>query len=73
MMTLRKICFYLLLGTLLHCFTGCNAEKEVAERRNLMMPKKSEQPRNSSHYKEPAKKKTYKTKARKRKKTKKLF
>ncbi len=72
-MTLRKICFYLLLGFLLHCFTGCGAEKEAAERRNLMMPKKSEQPRNSSNYREPAKKKTYKAKARKKKKTKKLF
>jgi hypothetical protein len=73
MMTFRKICFTMLLGILLHCFTGCNAEKEVAERRNLMMPKKSEQPRNSSHFREPAKKKTYKKKARKKKKTKKLF
>jgi hypothetical protein len=73
MMTIRKICFYLLLGMLLNAFTGCSAEKETAERRNLMMPKKSEQPRNSSHFKEPAKKKTYKAKAKKRKRAKKLF
>lgn len=72
-MTVRKICFYLLLGLLLQCFTGCGAEKEAAERRNLMMPKKSEQPRNSSNFRESSKKKTYKAKARKRKKPKKLF
>jgi hypothetical protein len=62
----------MVLGMLLHNFTGCNAEKEAAERRNLMMPKRSELPRNSL-YKEKAKKKTYKAKTKKRKRTKRLF
>ncbi len=45
---------------------ACNAEKEVAERRGLMIPKKSELPRNS-RYKEVEKKKTNKTKQKKHK------
>ena len=72
MITVRKICFYMLVGMLLHNFTGCSAEKDYNERRNLMIPKKSELPRNSM-YKEPVKKKTYKAKAKKRRKSKKLF
>jgi hypothetical protein len=72
MMTVRKICLYMLLGLFLHSFTGCGAEKEANERRNYMMPKTSELPRNSL-YKEPSKKKTHKSKAKKKSKTKKLF
>jgi len=46
---------------------GCNAEKEATERRNLMIPKKSEMMRNS-RYKEVEKRKTNKVKKQKRKK-----
>ncbi|MBP1669408.1 MAG: hypothetical protein H6Q21_1774 [Bacteroidetes bacterium] len=72
MITVRKIFLYMLLGLFLHSFTGCGAEKEVNERRNYMMPKTSELPRNSL-YKESSKKKTHKSKAKKKRKTKKLF
>ena len=68
MITVRKICLYiLLLGIFLHSFTGCGAEKEVNERRNYMMPKTSELPRNSL-YKESSKKKTHKVQSQKEKK-----
>jgi hypothetical protein len=66
MITFRQLCFYLLLAILLYNFTGCGAERNVQERRNLMMPKKSELPRNT-HFKEPVKKKTYKIKVKRRK------
>ena len=72
MITVRKICLFMLLGLFLHSFTGCSAEKEVNERRNYMMPKTSELPKNSL-YKEPSKKKTHKAKSKNKKKTKKLF
>lgn len=53
--------------------SGCSsAEKSMTQRRNLMMPQKSDLPRNSK-YKEPKKKKTYKSKKHKKKKNKKLF
>jgi hypothetical protein len=47
--------------------TGCNAEKEAMERKNLMMPRKSEMIRNS-RYKEVDKRKTNKVKLNKSKK-----
>jgi hypothetical protein len=72
MHSVRKVCLVILLGMFLYGFTGCNAEKEVNERRNYMMPKTSELPRNSM-YKETAKKKTLKANTKKKKKTKKLF
>jgi hypothetical protein len=50
---------------------ACNAQKDVTERRNLMIPKKSEMPRNS-RYSEPERKKAYKVKS-KRNKNKSLF
>jgi hypothetical protein len=46
--------------------TNCGAEKDVSERRNLMMPKKSEMMRNEK-YKEVSKRKTNKIKQPKRK------
>jgi len=46
---------------------GCDAEKEATERRNFMIPKKSEMMRNS-RYKEVEKRKTNKIKKQKRKK-----
>jgi len=72
MITVRKMFLYMLLGLFLYSFTGCGAEKEVNERRNYMMPKTSELPRNSL-YKESSKKKTHKAKSKKKNKTKKLF
>ena len=33
-------------------FMSCNSSRDVAERRSLMMPKKSEIPRNAKKYKE---------------------
>lgn len=56
------ILFLLLTG-----ITGCNAEKEVLERKNLMMPKKSEMARNS-RYREVEKRKTNKVRLNKSKK-----
>lgn len=47
---------------------GCSAEKHTAARRNLMMPEKSDLPRNSK-YKEAKKKKTYKPKSYQKKKS----
>ncbi len=44
--------------------SGCNSTKEMSQRRNLMMPQKSDLPVNSK-YKEPAKRKTNKVKAKK--------
>jgi hypothetical protein len=44
----------------------------MAQRRNLMMPEKSDLPRNSGKYAGTKKKKTYKPK-KKKKKTKKLY
>jgi hypothetical protein len=72
MFTVRKVCLYLLLGMLLYSFNACNAEKEVTERRNYMIPKTSELPRNSL-YKEKTHKKTVKTSHKKKKKAKRLF
>jgi hypothetical protein len=46
---------------------GCSSQKDVTERRNFMMPKKSEMSRNS-HYKETGKRKTNKIYASKAKK-----
>jgi hypothetical protein len=51
---------------------SCSSAKEVEERKNLMMPKKSEMMRNS-RYKEPAKRKTNKVQKNHRSKSKKHF
>lgn len=56
---------------LLSSVIACSAEKDIEERKNLMMPKKSEMMRNS-RYKEAGKRKTYKTK-HKKSRSKKLF
>ena len=53
--------------------TSCSsAEKASNQRRNLMMPEKTDLPRNS-HYSGTKKKKTYKPKKHKKKKPKKLY
>ena len=56
---------------LLSSAIACSVEKDIEERKNLMMPKKSEMVRNS-RYKEVEKRKINKQKPQKRKK-KKLF
>ena len=50
---------------------GCNTYKDAQQRQNLMMPKKSELPRNSGKYNEVKKKKTYKPSKPKKQKSKK--
>jgi hypothetical protein len=50
-------------------FLGCSSYKDMQERRNYMIPKKSELPRNRK-YKEAKKKKTYAKKLKKRRKKK---
>ncbi len=63
----KLILYILALFILLSGMVACNAEKEATERRNLMMPKKSEMARNS-RYKEVEKRKTNKIKLNKSKK-----
>lgn len=66
-MIFRKNLLYVLaLFLILTGIQACNAEKEAAERRNLMMPKKSEMARNS-RYREIEKRKTNKVKLNKSK------
>ena len=62
----KLILYILALFILLSGMVACNAEKEATERRNLMMPKKSEMARNS-RYKEVEKRKTNKVKLNKSK------
>ena len=57
----KLLLFALALLILLSGLAACNAEKDVAERRGLMMPKKSEMPQNS-RYKEVSKRKVNKYK-----------
>jgi hypothetical protein len=67
MMT-RKITWFGLILILFFAFTyGCSSQKDVTERKNFMMPKKSEMARNS-HYKETGKRKTNKIHTNKSKK-----
>ena len=67
-MKTRRITWFGLILILFFAFTfGCGSQKDVTERRNFMMPKKSEMSRNS-HYKEPGKRKTNKVYANKSKK-----
>jgi hypothetical protein len=66
-MKTNKLALYCLgILILLTGALACNAEKEVAERRNLMMPKTSEMRRND-RYKEVGKRKTNKIKLNKSK------
>ena len=62
----RLINYFLVVIIFLTGIMACNAEKDVAERRSLMIPKKSELPKNS-RYKEQERKKTYKAKPKKKK------
>jgi len=62
-MKFNKLLIYTLaIFILLSGAMACNAEKEVTERKNLMMPKKSEMPCNS-RYKEVEKRKVNKQKS----------
>jgi hypothetical protein len=67
MKTNKLLLFSLAILILLTGVLACNAEKEATERRNLMMPKKSEMQRND-RYKEVGKRKTNKVKLNKSKK-----
>lgn len=49
---MRKILYFLLIANIVLAFASCNSSRDVAERRSLMMPKKSEMPRNAKKYKE---------------------
>ena len=69
-MKLHRILPLLLWFILLPLLGGCDAEKQATQRRNLMIPQKSELPRNSK-YSGSKKKKTYKPKKAKNKKSKK--
>jgi hypothetical protein len=67
-MKFNKLLLYsLAIIILLSGVMACNAGKEVTERKNLMMPKQSEMPRNS-RYKEVEKRKTNKVKQNKSRK-----
>jgi len=67
-MKFNKLLLYsLAIIILLSGTMACSAEKDVAERKNLMMPKQSEMPRNS-RYKEVEKRKKNKVKHHKSRK-----
>jgi hypothetical protein len=67
-MTISKILLYTLAIVILSSSVlACSANKEIAQRKNLMMPKKSEMSPNS-RYKEAEKRKTNKVKHNKSKK-----
>lgn len=63
----KLVLYTLALLIILSSSVSCGTEKEYIERKNLMMPKKSEMMRNS-RYKEVEKRKTNKTKQNRRKK-----
>lgn len=63
----KLILYSLVTIILMSSVMACGTEKEYLERKNLMMPKKSEMMRNS-RYKEVEKRKTYKPKSTKSKK-----
>jgi len=62
---------WVISATILWATVSCSSQKDVTERKNLMMPKKSEMSRNS-RYKEVEKRKTYKV-GKGKKKSKSLF
>jgi hypothetical protein len=67
-MITRKFTWFGIIFILFAAFTlGCGSQKDVTERRNFMMPKKSEMARNS-HYKDPGNRKTNKIYTNKSKK-----
>ncbi len=68
-LTIQKTLFFLLI-ILVVGISGCSGEKHLLQRRNLMMPKKDELPVNKK-YTPAKKKKTYKTKPKKKSRSKK--
>ncbi|MBN1950696.1 MAG: hypothetical protein JW801_05805 [Bacteroidales bacterium] len=67
-MKVKNLIIYLALITFLGALSACgSAEKASKQRQNLMMPEKSDLPRNS-RYQPAKKKKTYKNKYSKKKK-----
>jgi hypothetical protein len=63
----KILLIFLTVVFLLASVCACSGEKEVAQRKNLMMPKKSEMMRNSNHYKDAAKRPVNKNKTSKSK------
>jgi len=49
---MKRIFYFILIANIMLAFMSCNSSRDVAERRSLMMPKKSEIPRNAKKYKE---------------------
>lgn len=66
MKTNKLLCIGLVFTFFLIIVAGCSSEKDATERRNFMIPKKSEMVRNS-RYKEVEKRKTNKVKLNKSK------
>ena len=61
-----RIIIFVVLVVLSINLTGCNTQQEAAkERRNLMMPDKTDLPRNNK-YKAPKSNKKYKSKSKKK-------
>jgi hypothetical protein len=71
-MKISRILFLLAWLIIFSGISSCSSEKQIAARRNLMMPEKADLPRNSK-YQATKKRKTYKPKKHKRKKPKRLF
>lgn len=65
----RQRIFIFLIMSLMVLVTGCGGLKDAQERRNLMIPRKDELPRNKK-YKMVEKRKTYKVKKKHRKRRK---
>ena len=68
-MKYNRILFLLAWLIILPGIYGCSAEKQMAERRNLMIPQRDELPKNSK-FRSAKKRKTYKPKKKKRNKRK---
>jgi hypothetical protein len=68
-MKISRLLFILSLLIICSGFNGCSAEKETAQRRNLMIPQKDELPRNSK-YVGAKKRKTHKPKKKKNRRSK---
>ncbi|HEY4787761.1 MAG TPA: hypothetical protein VIH57_17015 [Bacteroidales bacterium] len=49
---MKKLLYLFVISIFLGAFASCSSSRDVAQRRSLMMPKKSEVPRNAKKYKE---------------------
>ena len=70
-MKISRILFLLAWLIVFSGLSACNTQKEMAQRRNLMIPQKDELPRNSK-YRAVKKRKTHKPSRKKHKKHRKL-